>query len=397
MADLSPPAATACDFDVIVLGAGPAGAAAARTARAEGLSVALLDKARFPRAKLCGGGLTGRSARYFQDIFGSPLPPALIDSKTAVEFHAEGQPLGHLPQIPAMHLTMRWSFDAELVARALAAGAADLTGQRIARIDPEGPAVTLADGRRLTARVLIGADGVHSAVARALFGQAHDRARVGFGLEVEAPAAPGNATAPLRIDFGAAHWGYGWHFPKSGSSTIGIGGVQARNPHMKAAMADYLALLGQDPALPVKGHHLPFGDFPARPGRGAVLLAGDAAGLVDPITGEGIAYAMKSGQLAARAAARALAAGAPATALARYRAALRPIHRAIRQARAIRLLLFAPLFRPAFLSAFRRSGHLRQLYMRLLAGEIEYPDMARAVLRRLPAFLAGAVRRGKTP
>ncbi|SLN66456.1 Putative oxidoreductase/MT0587 [Pseudooceanicola marinus] len=383
-------------FDVIVLGAGPAGAAAAMTACRQGLTVALVDKACFPRAKLCGGGVTGRSARYFEEIFGTPLPPELIDTKTAVEFHAEDRPLGALPQIPPMHLTMRWHFDADLVARVLAAGATDLTGCRVAEIDTTTPALTLSDGRRLTARVLIGADGVNSPVARALFGRAYDPARIGFGLEVEAPAPPGNADRPLRIDFGAAQWGYGWDFPKSGSSTIGIGGVLSRNGDMKGAMAAYLDLLGQDPTQPVKGHHLPFGDFRRRPGRGAVLLAGDAAGLVDPITGEGIAYALKSGQLAAQAAARALAEDAPATALRRYRATLRPIHRAIRQARAIRLLLFAPLFRPAFLAAFRRSGHLRHLYMRLLAGEIEYPDLARATLRRLPAFLTGALQRGGT-
>ena len=125
------------------------------------------------------------------------------------------------------------------------------------------------------------------------------------------PPPPGNADRPLRIDFGAAHWGYGWDFPKSGSSTIGIGGVLSRNEDMKGAMAAYLDLLGQDPTQPVKGHHLPFGDFRRRPGRGAVLLAGDAAGLVDPITGEGIAYALKSGQLAAQAAVQALAEDAP--------------------------------------------------------------------------------------
>lgn len=387
---------TEAHFDIIVMGAGPAGAAAAHVAAKQGLSVALVDKARFPRDKLCGGGFTGRSYLYFTEIFEDEIPARLIETKTSVEFHADGQPLGLLPQIPPMHLTMRVDLDAEMQARALAAGARDFSGCRVAEIDTQTPALRLADGRRLTARVLIGADGVNSQVAKQLFGQSYDRAQIGFGLEVEAAPGPDNATTPLRIDFGAADWGYGWHFPKSGSSTIGIGGVLSRNNDMKASMAAYLSQLGRDPALPCKGHHLPFGEVRKTPGRGAVLLAGDAAGLVDPITGEGIAYAMKSGQQAALAAAEALAAGAPARALGRYRRKLRPVHRAMRQARAIRVLLFSRTFRPAFIAAFRGSGRLRHLYMRLLAGEIEYGDMARATLRRLPSFLLRAVPRRET-
>ncbi|MBR9763131.1 MAG: geranylgeranyl reductase family protein [Rhodobacteraceae bacterium] len=372
------------------MGAGPAGAAAARVAAASGLSVALVDKARFPRDKLCGGGVTGRSALYFHEIYGEEIPARLIDTKNSVEFHADGQPLGFLPEIPAMHLAMRVDLDAEMQARALAAGAMDFSGCRVTELDLETPALRLADGRHLQARVLIGADGVNSQVARQLFGQSYDRDQIGFGLEVEAAPGPDNAATPLRIDFGAADWGYGWHFPKRGSSTIGIGGVLSRNADMKAAMAAYLALLGRDPGLPCKGHHLPFGEVRKHPGRGAVLLAGDAAGLVDPITGEGIAYAMKSGQQAALAAAEALAAGTPASALRRYRRRLVPVHRAMRQARAIRVLLFSHTFRPAFIAAFRRSGRLRHLYMRLLAGEIEYGDMARATLCRLPSLLTRA-------
>lgn len=381
-------------FDIIVLGAGPAGAAAAHVAASRGLRVALVDKARFPRDKLCGGGFTGRSYLYFTEIFGEEIPARLIETKTAVEFHADGQPLGLLPQIPPMHLTMRVDLDAEMQRRALAAGARDFSGCRVSQIDTASPALVLADGRRLSARVLIGADGVNSQVAKALFGRSYDRAQIGFGLEVEATPGPDNAAAPLRIDFGAADWGYGWHFPKRESSTIGIGGVLSRNADMKASMAAYLYRLGRDPALPCKGHHLPFGEVRKTPGRRAVLLAGDAAGLVDPITGEGIAYAMKSGQLAALAAAEALAEGAPASALRRYRKALRPVHRAMRQARAIRVLLFSRLFRPAFIAAFRGSGRLRHLYMRLLAGEIEYGDMARATLRRLPGFLLRGLQMG---
>lgn len=381
-------------FDLIVIGAGPAGGAAAFTAARAGLTVALVDRHAFPRDKLCGGGFTGRSHQYFCEIFGTPPEPGQIETHHSVSFHAHGTDLGRIDGIPPLHLTMRRVLDTEICARALAAGAADFTGRPVARLDPEAGQVVLEDGAELTAPLVLGADGVNSMVARALFGQAFDRGRIGFGLEVEAPAAPDNAEAPVRIDFGAADWGYGWHFPKTCSSTIGVGGVLARNADMKAMMRSYLTLLGQDPDQKAKGQFLPFGDFRRVPGRGRTLLAGDAAGLVDPITGEGIAYAMKSGQLAALAAAAALREGRPETALARYRRSLRPMHRALRQARAIRLMIFARPFRGSFVAAFRRSGQLRHLYLRLLAGEIEYPEMARATLRRFPAFLWRSIRPG---
>ena len=174
-------------FDVIVIGAGPAGAAAARTAASAGLRTALVDKARFPRDKLCGGGFTGRAARYYREIFETDLPET-FDSKSAVTLYGFGEKLGVIEDIPPVYLTMRLSLDAHLVALALAAGAEDFTGTRIAELAPEAGRVTLAHGTRLEAPVVIGADGVTSATARALFGRPFDPARIGFALEAEGPA-----------------------------------------------------------------------------------------------------------------------------------------------------------------------------------------------------------------
>lgn len=291
-------------FDIIVIGAGPAGAAAARTAAAAGLRTALVDKARFPRDKLCGGGFTGRAARYYREIF-APELPGDFTSKSSVTLYGFGEKLGVIGDIPPVYLTMRLALDDHLVALALAAGAQDFTGQRITDLAPEAGRVGLASGITLSAPIVIGADGVSSATARALFGRPFDPARIGFALEAEGPALP--AEAPLRIDMGAANWGYGWSFPKRGSHTVGVGGVHSRNPDLKARMHAYMAALDLPPDTRIKGQYLPFGQARKTPGRDNVLLAGDAAWLVDPVTGEGIAYAMKSGQQAALAAAEALA------------------------------------------------------------------------------------------
>ena len=375
-------------FDVIVIGAGPAGGAAAHVAARAGLRVALVDRHGFPRDKLCGGGFTGRSYRYYAEIFGEPIPEEIILTKHSVEFHAHGAELARIDGIPPIHMTMRRDMDLSIVRHALASGAEDFTGCAVEALEFETRAVVLKDGRRLGYRVLIGADGANSTVARALYGRAFDHDRIGFGLEIEGPVPAEDA--PVRIDFGAAEWGYGWNFPKAGSATIGIGGVHGKNPEMKAAMARYLEIFGVEGAR-VKGAFLPFGDVRWSPGRREALLAGDAAGLVDPITGEGIAYAMKSGALAAEAAVGALAANHPPRALTLYRMGLREIHSAMFHARWIRQIIFGRAFRGAFVRAFRGSGTVRYQYLRLMAGEIEYPALAWATAKKLPGFVLRSV------
>ncbi|MBN9886881.1 geranylgeranyl reductase family protein [Salipiger abyssi] len=368
-------------FDLIVLGAGPAGATAALVAARAGLRVALIDKAVFPRDKLCGGLITGRCLSHQAALSALP-PPDMLTRHERLVFYRDGAPLGEMTDSPPLHLTTRLSLDHHLLALALEAGAVDLTGTRLREIG--AGQVTLENGTLLTFSALIGADGVQSVVARHLFGASFDKAKIGFALETEAPPAP---QEPIRIDFGAANWGYGWRFPKPESTTIGIGGLHACNPRMRAGMMRYLSELDAPKALRIKGHFLPFGDFRRTPGRGAILLAGDAAGLVDPITGEGIGHAILSGHYAAKAVAEALADGAPESALSRYRRALGPLHRGLRHANLLRPLIFSDQTSPYFARLFHDSTTARQRYMALLAGEIEYPELLLLTLRRLPLRL----------
>lgn len=377
-------------FDVIIVGAGPAGSAAAITAARAGLGVALIDKARFPRAKLCGGLITGRSRTGYRRIFGPDFDTALFEPRQHIAFCMDGVPLGAPQDDLPVYLTMRWDMDARLFTQAVAAGAADYSGCRIAGMDLDARRIELADGRTLGFDVLIGADGVNSAVARQLFGRAFDPAKIGFALEVEAPPQMDDV---LRIDLDALQWGYGWRFPKARSTTIGLGGLQAHTPDMRAALNAYRARLGDGSGSAVKGQFLPFGDVRGCPGRGNILLAGDAAGFVDPITGEGIAHALNSGALAAQAAAQALNQGRPQRACRHYRRRVAPIIRGIRLARRLRPLIFAPRFRGFFRHAFATSRTVRRDYLRLLSGEIEYPQLIVTILRRIPPAALRRLRR----
>ncbi len=195
-------------FDVLVLGAGPAGSAAATTAARSGLRVALIDKAAFPRDKLCGGLFSGRARQVFHTAFGGDIDLSLFGICRDLEFWYRGASLGAMTDVPPLYLTMRRDMDAWLKDLALAAGAQDFTGCRVASLDVEDPGVVLAGGRILTGRVLIGADGVSSAVARALFGEPHDRDRIGFALEIEADGTHLRPGGPARIDFSAVQGGY---------------------------------------------------------------------------------------------------------------------------------------------------------------------------------------------
>jgi len=378
--------------DVAVMGSGPAGSAAAMAARRAGLSVALLDRAAFPRDKLCGGGVTGRAVAQMRAIFGREVTPELFLTSHRVRFAAQERELGRIEDAPALHLTMRRDFDAMLHAEAVAAGAEPWLRVRVAAIDPEARRLELADGRRLGFGVLIGADGVNSQVARSLFGRAFDPATIAFALEVEAPAVTDDT---VEIDLDAAPWGYAWAFPKAGSLTLGVGGLHRANPDMKSRLAAYLARHGAGAEQArCKGAFLPAGDFRPVPGRGAVLLAGDAAGLVDPMTGEGIGHALLSGRLAAEAAAAALAAGAPETATRRYCAALAPLHAELRMARTLQRLLFGRPTHAMMLRIVAARPSMQRRMLALLAGEIDHADIRRGLFRRLAVHAAATVLTG---
>ena len=370
-------------FDVIVVGSGPAGSAAATTARRHGLSVAIIDKATFPRDKLCGGLFTGRSEKAMRAIFGLEVTPDLFLTSDHMRFFASGKPLADIPNAPPMHLTMRRDLDAMLHDHAVQKGAVPFLGTPLTEINTANQTLTLRDGTVLAYDVLIGADGVNSFVARNLFGRPFDPEEIAFGLEIESPIQEGRDSA-VEIDFDAADWGYGWSFPKQKSMTVGVCGLTSRNADMKANMAAYVDQLGADDTMKYKGQYLPFGDYKKMPGKGSVLLAGDAAGLVDPITGEGIALAMESGALAAEAAVEALRAGRPLTAFDRYATKVRPIHKMLGQARMWRLIMFPKATEGYFKKAFARGSHLQMKYLELLAGEADYGDLRWELIRRIP-------------
>jgi geranylgeranyl reductase family protein len=381
-------------FDVLVVGGGPAGSSAALTAARAGLKVCLVDKKKFPREKLCGGLLTERSRTVFEQVFGRELPRDIVRSSDRIAFLAGARFLTGINGYSSFHATMRKMFDAHLLRLAESAGATVMQGDGVQSVQLDDNSVTLATGAALKYGVLIGADGVSSLVARSIFGEPFDQRTIGFGLEVEVPRALMPALSEvIEIDFSAARWGYGWVFPKPASFTIGVAGVHRLNPDLRGSLASYLALKGLNiREHTVKGQYIPFGDYRKTPGRANVVLAGDAAQVVDPITGEGIAYAMQTGSAAARAAAAALRTGDASQTLAMYARDYGGVASDLAAANRWRHLIFPRVIHPLFTWAFADAGTLQRGYLDIMAGRNEYQDLPGLFSLQLRRALRGLVR-----
>ena len=193
-----------------------------------------------------------------------------------------------------------------------------------------------------------------------------------------------------EIYFGLIDWGYGWVFPKRDTLTVGVGGSLRKNPDLMSSFKDFLRQrFGEIPAGKIKGHHIPFGDFRRVPGRGNILLCGDAAGLVEPITGEGIAFAMQSGHFAAEAIRDAAKALKPAAALDFYQPRYEAIAASFRHANRLRHLLFPRTAQKLFSKVLPRTSSIPRRHMDLMADEITYADYGKFLLRKAVASPLG--------
>jgi len=317
-------------WDLVVVGAGPAGATAALAAlrHSPSLKVALLDRESFPRDKCCGDGI----APHVLDVL-APLGAADV---VAGWRPLERLDLAHGEQVVEgrmsrpVHVVPRKVFDAQLVARATSVGAR-LLRHRVRHV-AVGPGMTVLDGE-IRARVVIGADGAHSVVRKALRelqAGAHLRyGRRALAIRGYAPVSAGLAGRQL-IRFGErAQPAYAWSFDRGdGIANVGYGELATDGAPLnrRLLLEELERLVPGVVAVGVdwRAHHLPLSSWRSGGEQpdGPVLLSGDAAGLVNPMTGEGIYYAVATGALAGRAAAEALAAHRPADAGARHRAAL---------------------------------------------------------------------------
>lgn len=366
-------------FDIVIVGAGPAGSTAARELALGGARVCLLEKARFPRPKACGGALSPRVLRHVPDGV-EPLLRARI--QRAVFTFRLGRPFEVVSPVPMGYTVCREEFDAWLRARAEEAGAVVREGAAVRSIEKIGGEFSVrAAGETFRAPWLIGADGANSLVAARSLPR---RAPAKFiALEAEAPCDEYRLKETVLVDVGRYPGGYAWVFPKGDRVNVG---VMLEFPQGRTLRRTFEGFVSRIPGLPAgiaattqsAPVAAPWGE-PVACARPGVLLVGDAARLTDPFLGEGIYYAIRSGSLAASA----LLAGQDwADATARYEASVAAtIWPEFRAASRI-ASLFHRTPRWWHRAVARMPGSLLQ-YVAVLAGEQSYPGLLRHVVERL--------------
>ena len=299
--------------DILVVGAGPAGATVARLLALGGREVLLLEKERLPRHKPCGGGLPARTIQ----ALGFDLQPVTQARITTVALDGawSGRQLYDLTVCPDAAsaatptpalVVERSRFDAFLVAQAQAAGARVIEGSPSRQVQRAASGFTVqTDQECIDCRTLCICDGVASPTGRALGFPVNP---TGFCLEATVPLRP-ELPADVRsravFNISCLQRGYAWAFPRGDEFAVGIGGAITKAPDLQARLREFVARTPELRGLPLRnlrGCFLPdFVSPRAHYARDGAYLLGDAAGLVDPLTGEGIFYAITSARLAATA------------------------------------------------------------------------------------------------
>jgi geranylgeranyl reductase family protein len=301
------------DYDVVIVGGGPGGSTTAYLLSKFGFQVLIIDKENFPRPKLCGGLLTQKTFRVLNRVFGE-TESSLAD-KNILNFSADHYEIFYKDKplvkkhsdIPFLFVERR-IYDSFLLEKAREAGVEIIEGEKVKAVDFSTTEVVTSTGKRFSSRFIVGADGVNSVIRKELFSagrvDAHEWGRnLATGLEVfvnrdETTKAIDHPT----LFFGFVRWGYSWVFPNRDVIVVGSGGLNAaNNGDFLKSFHNFLSFLNlnQERVSRIAGHPIPYGNFLRKPVSENFLLVGDAAGFVDPITGEGIFYAQRSAELAA--------------------------------------------------------------------------------------------------
>ncbi|MBV9762502.1 MAG: NAD(P)/FAD-dependent oxidoreductase [Acidobacteriaceae bacterium] len=307
--------------DVIVIGGGPSGSVTAYRLAKAGVRVLLIDAKRFPREKACGGGIQFKGAQKIPFEWDSVKRGTLSGGDFSFRFSDR---FSRTYSKPLVYSVLRYQFDEFLLRSAEAAGVQLVEGFSAKNVLETDKGVSVETERGVfNARFAVGADGANGISRRSINARADYFWQSGLYCEIpEGDIISGKLNEPLmRIDWGTLPSGYGWIFPKQGSVNVGVGCPNqiariARPYFNRFIEREQLLKPGVFDKTAVKGHQLPTLTHKTRFSSRNTLLVGDAAGLVEPFTGDGISAGLHSAEIAAEVIVRQL--GTASTGLSEY-------------------------------------------------------------------------------
>lgn len=339
--------------DVVIIGGGPAGVSAGTVLQRKGFNTCIIDSQLFPRKKLCAGVLTAKSIKLLQSIYkGLDLESLSIKHIHKITLLYNRVTIGEYSINNAYSVIDRTEFDNALFQYYKKIGGLAYEGQRGYRINYDNNEIILSDGTKVPYRILIGADGINSKI-RSYVSHTWRASVLCFEEFIPNPAQEDT----IKI-IGGMLGGYSWRIPGKDRIGVGLGEFYIRG--MKRNPRKYRKFFrsqGVNDLQRIKGVFVSLGNFVRKPIKNNVLLVGDAAGLIDAMTGEGIFFAIESGRQAALAIIDYLEKGIPLTA---YSNRLQKIHRKMEEQSIYNKLLYVPVLQLISLRYIRKNPQFVQ-------------------------------------
>ncbi len=372
-------------YDVAIVGGSCAGAAAGHTLALAGKRTVIIDKAAFPRKKLCGGIITEKTIDLLKLVYGNEPPDSLVELTfdTMGIYHSDaGKICVYAHPSSRLHSVDRSVFDDHFLNITKASGCSVINGEKVIHID--GTRITTDSGTEISADFIIGADGANSIVRKSLY-SVKKKKHFAMALELDIDyqdlnCFDDNTGLYPKLYFGFMNSGYGWVFPKKKFATVGMGGlIHANRESLKDLYLNFLRSVCKcdisSLVRSIAGFPVPLQNLIRKPAGNNIFLTGDAAGFVEPITGEGIYFAILSGKLAADA----ILSGTDRVNT--YNRKIRKnIGAFLNQAYLVKRILFRPKTLSRALSKMSRNAKYCKYFFEVVSGDIDYKQYMKNIV-----------------